>query len=85
MFRRGGPGPTEGGMPKKRKAVRKKKKRTISKAKWLATGRKVTIAKRGKPPCKKTLYKNSVTGELRVRKCRTAKDGTRKYVYVTAQ
>ena len=42
-------------------------------SKWTRTGRKA---------CKKTVYKNSTTGELRVRKCTTARDGSRKYTYV---
>ncbi len=52
-------------------------------ARWQATARKVKIvAKKGNKATKRTVYKNSVSGELRVRKATVARDGTRKYVYV---
>ena len=53
-------------------------------ARWQATARKVKIAakKKGKAATERTVYKNSVSGELRIRKATVAKDGTRKYVYV---
>ena len=53
-------------------------------AHWQATARKVKIAakKKGKAATERTVYKNSVSGELRIRKATVAKDGTRKYVFV---
>lgn len=51
--------------------------------KWAATTRKVVIRSSRAPPKQRTVYKNSVTGELRIRKATTnAKDGSRKYKYV---
>lgn len=62
---------------------RQTRRKTTAAAKWTRTGQKVTLTRRGKPACTKTVYKDSKTGELRVRKCVTsAKDGSRKYIYV---
>ena len=55
---------------------------TAEKPKWVSTGRKVTIQKRGSPAAQKTVFRNSVTKELRVRKATLAKDGTRRFAYV---
>jgi hypothetical protein len=52
------------------------------KPKWVSTGRKVTYQKRGSPAAQKTVFHNSVTEELRVRKATLAKDGTRHFAYV---
>jgi serine/threonine protein kinase len=52
------------------------------KPKWVSTGRKVTIQKRGSPAAQKTVFRNSVTKELRVRKATLSKDGTRRFAYV---
>ena len=49
-------------------------------SKWVSTGRKVTL--RGKPPREKTVYRNTASGELRVRNVTTAVNGTRRYSYV---
>jgi hypothetical protein len=51
-------------------------------AKWVSTGRKVTVQKRGSPATHKTVFRNSVTKELRVRKATLSKDGTRRFAYV---
>jgi hypothetical protein len=55
---------------------------TAEKPKWVSTGRKVTIQKRGSPAAQKTVFRNSVTKELRVRKATLSKDGTRRFAYV---
>jgi hypothetical protein len=55
---------------------------TTEKPKWVSTGRKVTIQKRGSPAAQKTVFRNSVTKELRVRKATLSKDGTRRFAYV---
>ncbi len=52
------------------------------KPKWVSTRRKVTIQKRGSPAAHKTVFRNSVTKELRVRKATLSKDGTRRFAYV---
>jgi hypothetical protein len=52
-------------------------------AKWVRTARKATInGKRGKPAVKKTVYCNSATGEMRVRKMVPRRDGTVRATYV---
>ncbi len=55
--------------------------------KWVSTGLKASIkrprsASSGPASSLKTVFKNSVTGELRVRKATVAKDGSRKFSYV---
>jgi hypothetical protein len=65
--------------------ARKRKAKPIppqEKPKWVSTGRKVTIQKRGSPAAQKTVFRNSVTKELRVRKATLSKDGTRRFAYV---
>jgi hypothetical protein len=53
-------------------------------AKWVRTARKVTVkGARGKPAAQKTVYRNSATGELRVRKLvARPPDGIRRASYV---
>ncbi len=48
-------------------------------AAWKATGRKVAVKGCARP---KVVYRNTVSGETRVRKVRVAPDGTRKTTYV---
>ena len=48
---------------------------------WTTTGRKVRVKVRG-AFLERSVYKNSATGELRVRKQSTRSDGTRKFTYV---
>ena len=56
-------------------------KRPVSK--WVSTGRKVSIkAGRGKPAALKTVYRNSKTGEQRVRKMVARPDGSKRASYV---
>ena len=65
----------------RRKGVKKEGKAT--KAKWVSTGRKVAVcAKRGKPSIRKTVFQNTSTGVLRVRKVMVSADGVRKTSYV---
>ena len=49
---------------------------------WVSTGRKVTIQKQGSPAAQKTVFRNSETKELCVRKATLAKNGTRRFAYV---
>jgi hypothetical protein len=52
-------------------------------AKWVSTGRNVTIkATRTKPSSTKRVFRNSATGELRVRKMAVRPDGSRRATYV---
>ena len=52
-------------------------------AKWTKTTRKVIVeGVRGKPDTKKTVYRNTTTGELRVCKMAARKDGTKRASYV---
>ena len=64
--------------PKAHKAKKKPKKATSKESKWVRTGRR----KMTKQGVQKTLYRNTATGELRVRKCYVSSDGSRKYKYV---
>jgi hypothetical protein len=52
-------------------------------ARWLPTKRKVSVkGARGKPASSKTVYRNSATGELRVRKMVARSDGSKRASYV---
>ena len=52
--------------------------------KWVKTGRKAMVkGGRGKPPTSKTVYRNSMTGESRVRKMVARPDGTKRATYVS--
>ena len=53
-----------------------------NKSNWVSTGNKVTIKKQGSRAAQKTVFRNSVTGKLCVRKASIAKDGTRSFSYV---
>ena len=66
--------------PKAHKKAKKAKpkKATSKESKWVRTGRR----KMTKQGVQKTLYRNTATGELRVRKCYVSSDGSRKYKYV---
>jgi serine/threonine protein kinase len=69
----------------KRKAKRERAKNAP--AKWVSTGLKASVkrphsASSGPASSLKTVFKNSVTGELRVRKATVAKNGSRKFSYV---
>jgi hypothetical protein len=60
-----------------------KKKTPAKTAKWTRTGRKVTVqGSRGKPSTVKTVYRNTTTGEQRVRKMVARPDGSRRVSYV---
>jgi hypothetical protein len=56
----------------------KKASKRVAKETWVNTHRTVQT----KSGAKKTLYRNSTTGELRVRKMTARRDGTRKVSYV---
>ena len=61
----------------------KPKNATTAKKTWERTDRKVTVkGGRGKPCSKKTVYRCSKTGELRVRKMVARPDGTKRATYV---
>jgi hypothetical protein len=71
----------------KRKAQRAEAPRHKAPPKWVSTGLKASIkrprsASSGPASSLKTIFKNSVTGELRVRKATVSKDGSRKFSYV---
>ena len=52
-------------------------------ARWLPTQRKVSVkGARGKPAASKTVYRNSATGELRVRKMVARSNGSKRASYV---
>jgi hypothetical protein len=76
----------EGGGHRKKKAASKKKKPAAKKttaATWKRTARKVTIKKARGPDVTKTVYRNSATGELRVRKLVSRSDGSKRVSYVS--
>jgi hypothetical protein len=58
-----------------------KKAKKPASSKWVSTGRKATVVTNRKPT-QRTVYRNSSTGELRVRKMVVRPDGTRKVTYV---
>ena len=63
---------------------KRENKRTVKKTvgKWKSTKRTVTIKKRGYADVTKTIFRNQTTGELRVKKAKSGKDGVRTFVYV---
>jgi serine/threonine protein kinase len=63
-------------------ASRKAKPKPIHPPKWVSTRRKVEVRKRGSPIALKTVFRNSVNQELRIRKAILSKDGTRRFAYV---
>ena len=70
----------QGGKPRRPSTAPKKATTT---PKWIKTARKATVSGgRGKPPVKKTVYRNSKTGEQRVRKMATRPDGSKRVAYV---
>jgi hypothetical protein len=56
-------------------------RKTASRGKWTTTGRKVRVKVRG-AFLERSVYRNSATGEMRVRKQSTRPDGSRKFTYV---
>ena len=68
---------------KKKKTTAGKKKASSSVATWKRTARKVTIKKARGPDVTKTVYRNSATGELRVRKLVSRSDGSKRVSYVS--
>ena len=59
------------------------KRRASNSVKWAKTGRKAMVkGGKGKPPTSKTVFRNSSTGELRVRKMVVRQDGTKRATYV---
>ena len=72
-----------GGKPRKLSKRGRASKPAATKAKWVRTARKATVkGGRGKPATQKTVYRNSTTGELRVRKLVARPDGTRRVSYI---
>ena len=66
-----------------RSVVKKIRASTPAAPKWIKTARKATVSGgRGKPAVIKTVYRNSETGEHRVRKMATRRDGTQRVTYV---
>jgi hypothetical protein len=58
-------------------------KRAALPAKWVSTGDKASVkAGRGKPASLKTVYRNTASGELRVRKMVARPDGNKRVSYV---